>query len=411
MSYEFFIAKRYFRAKQRTGFISLITFISIAGVTIGVMALILVLSTLNGFEDEIRVKLINADGHIRIHKSYSEKIDNPDSIRQIIQNIPGVVGTTPLIIEESIIESEKKQNPCFIYGVDLRTIDQVSDLRKNIILGELDFSYKNINGVKLPGIVIGRYLAEALLSLSIGDVVTLITIPKEGGLFAQPKVANFYIAGIVSFSYYEFDLYRAFISLEMAQKLYQIPQGVSWIQIKCDDYKKAPLVAHQIEQMSDNDYKAITWRELNKSLFSAMQIEKWGAFFILCLIIMIAAFNIISSLIMVVMEKIREIGILKSMGATKTSILKIFMFEGVIIGIIGTILGNILGYSIGYLQIKFKLISLDPDIYVISALPIKMYFIDFLAISGISLLLCFAASLYPAYKAANLFPVEAIRYE
>jgi lipoprotein-releasing system permease protein len=411
MSYEFFIARRYFRAKQRTGFISLITFISIAGVTIGVMALILVLSTLNGFEDEIRVKLINADGHIRMHKSYSETIDHPDSLMQIIQKIPGVIGSTPIIIEESIIESDKKQNPCLIHGVDLKTIDRVSDLRKNIILGQLDFSYKNINGIEMPGIVVGRYLAEAILSLSIGDVVTLITIPKDGGLFAQPRVANFYIAGIVSFGYYEFDLYRAFISLDIAQQLFQIPRGVSWIQIKCDDYEKAPLVAQQIERLSNNEYTAITWRELNKSLFSAMQIEKWGAFIILCLIIMIAAFNIISSLTMVVMEKIREIGILKSMGATKNSILKIFTFEGIIIGIIGTVLGNILGYSLGYSQIKFKLISLDPDIYVISALPIKMYFIDFIAISGISLLLCFAASLYPAYKAAGLFPVEAIRYE
>jgi lipoprotein-releasing system permease protein len=411
MSYEFFIAKRYFRAKQRTGFISLITFISIAGVTIGVMALILVLSTLNGFEDEIRLKLINADGHIRIHKSNSGIINSPDSIMQVIHNIPGVLGTTPTIFEESVIESDKKQNPCLIHAVDLQTIDQVSDLRKNIILGELDFDYKSINGEKMPGMIIGRYLAEALFTLSIGDVITLITLPKEGGLFAQPRVSNFYIAGIVSFGYYEFDLYRAYISLEMAQKLFNIPHGVTWIQIKCDDYESAPLIAHTIEQATGSQYEAITWRELNKSLFSAMQIEKWGAFFILCLIIMIAAFNIISSLTMVVMEKVREIGILKSMGATKNSILKIFMFEGIIIGIIGTILGNILGYSLGYSQIKFKLITLDPDIYVISALPIKMYFIDFIAISGISFLLCFLASLYPAYKAAGLYPVEAIRYE
>jgi lipoprotein-releasing system permease protein len=411
MSFELFIAKRYFRTKQRTGFISLITFISIAGVTIGVTALILVLSTLNGFEEEIRSKLINADGHIRLHKSYTETITQPDSVIQTIMQIPGVTGASPTILEESIIESDKKQHPCIVHAIDAKTIDQVSDIRDNIVLGDLDFSYRMIDGKRIPGILIGRYLGEALIALSIGDIVTLTSIPKKGGLFAQPRISTFYIAGIVSFDYYELDLYRAYISLEMAQKLYDIPEGSSWIKVKLSDYREAGTIARDIEQTLGPGYNALTWRDLNKSLFNAMQLEKWGSFLILCLIIMIAAFNIISSLIMVVMEKVREIGILKSLGATKDSILKIFMFEGIIIGIVGTVLGNIIGYSLGYAQQKFHLVALDPDIYVISSLPIKMYLLDFIAITGISLLLCFLASLYPAYKAASLYPVEAIRYE
>jgi lipoprotein-releasing system permease protein len=222
---------------------------------------------------------------------------------------------------------------------------------------------------------------------------------------------QFYLAGIVELGYYEYDRMFSFISLESAQKLYNMPGGVSWIEIKIDDYEAAAQVAQQIEDQLGYPYVTQTWFELNKSLFSWMTIEKWGAFVILSLIIMVAAFNIISSLIMIVMEKTREIGILKSMGATSRSIMKIFMYEGVIVGILGTGLGSLLGYIIGFIQMKFKVIALPADVYIIDALPMQMHALDFLAVSGIGLMLCFLASVYPAYKASRLYPVEAIRYE
>jgi len=411
MTYEIFIAKKYFRAKRKTGFISIITYVSIAGVTIGVTALILVLSVMNGFEAEVRSRLIDADAHIRLRKFFTDTIREVDELIQIVQKNPRVVGASPTIYEESMIKSSRTQHPCVVKAIDLNSIDKISNIRKNIILGELDFSEKIIDGKKLSGIVLGRYLADRLLALDVDDIVTVFTIPKEGGIFTQPRVMQFYVAGLVEFGYYEYDRMFSFISLQAGQKLFNMPGGVSWIEIKVDDYNAADVIAKEIEDELGYPFTTLTWFELNKSLFSWMEIEKWGAFVILSLIIMVAAFNIISSLIMIVMEKTREIGILKSMGATASSIMKIFMYEGIIIGIIGTLLGSILGYTIGFLQMKYKIISLPADVYIINALPVQMHWFDFVAISCVGLILCFLASVYPAFKASRLYPVEAIRYE
>ena len=380
MSFEFFVAKKYFSAKRQTGFISIITFVSIAGVTIGVTALILVLSVMNGFEDEVRSKIINADAHIRLRKFFTDTIEEVDKLIKVAKENPRVKGASPTIYEKGMIQSKHSKQPSGVKAIDIESIDQISDIRQYMVLGDLDFEPKVIDGQKLYGIILGKYLADALISSNINDKVTLMALPKTGGLFAQPRVMQFYVAGIVEFGYYEYDRMLSYISLETGQKLFNMPTGVSWIEIKLDDYKAAQEVAEEIESKLGYPYTTLTWRDMNKSLFSWMEIEKWGMFVILSLIIMVAAFNIISSLIMIVMEKTREIGILKSMGATSKNIMKIFMFEGVIIGIIGTVIGNIIGYSIGFLQLNYKIISLPADVYIIDSLPIQMQFIDFIAI-------------------------------
>jgi lipoprotein-releasing system permease protein len=298
-----------------------------------------------------------------------------------------------------------------VHAIDLKTVDSISDIREKIVLGSLDFSKRDINGHRFPGIVLSKYLADNLYATHVGDIVHLLTFPEDMGIIPTIKPKTFYVAGLVQFGYYDFDRLISFISIKDAQVFFDMPGGVSYIRIKLENYMMADEVKEALENDLGYPWMAQTWQEMNKSLFSWMQIEKLGMFVILSLIIMVAAFNIVSSLIMIVMEKTREIGILKSMGATSKMILKIFMFEGLIIGIIGTGLGLLVGYTLGFLQLEYKIISLPADVYILNAVPIKMYFTDFLAIAGVALFLCLLASVYPAYRASRLEPVEAIRYE
>lgn len=412
MSFEFFIAKRYLKAKRRTGFISIITYVSIGGVTIGVTALILVLSVMNGFEQEVRSRLLGADAHIRLRKFFAETISETDSIIKIVKGLDHVVGASPAIYEEGMISSTKrKQHATMIKAIDPQTAGSVTDIKDKVILGDFSLEPRTIRGKKLPGILLGKYLADAIYATHIGDSVAVWAMPKEGGIFSQPRIKYFYVAGLVEIGYYEYDKVFSYISIEEAQDLFQMGDGVTLIEIKLDDYRRADKVADQLEEELGYPYKPLTWFELNRSLYSWMEIEKWGSFIILSLIIMVAAFNIISSLIMVVMEKTREIGILKSMGASSRSIMKIFVFEGLLVGIIGTILGNLIGYSLGFLQLKYGIVSLPSDVYLISSLPIVLKWMDFLAISTVAIFLSLIASFYPAYKASQLVPVDAIRYE
>lgn len=412
MSFELFIAKRYLKSKRRTGFISIITYISIGGVAIGVTALILVLSVMNGFEQEVRSRLLGADAHIRLRKYFAHTITDVDSIIKAVKKHDHVIGASPAIYEKGMISSTRgRQGPTAIKAIDPKTAGDVTDIDDKVILGSLDMQPRYVNGHKLPAILLGKYLADDIYAHHIGDSVAVWTMPKEGGLFSQPRIKYFYVAGIVEIGYYEYDKVYSYMRIEEAQDLFQMGDGVSLIEIKLDNYKLAERVAKEIEDELKYPFKPLTWFELNRSLYSWMEIEKWGSLAILSLIIMVAAFNIISSLIMVVMEKTREIGILKSMGASAKSILKIFLFEGMLVGVIGTVLGNIIGYTVGFLQLYFGLISLPSDVYLIDSLPIVLEWTDFFIISSVAMILSLAASFYPAYKASQLVPVDAIRYE
>ncbi len=412
MGYETFIAKRYFRAKRRTGFISIITYVSIIGVMIGVAALDIVLSSFNGFEDEVRTRLFNADAHIQLRKFYVEGMQNYNSIVDSVLTVPHVVGATPIITREGVCRSRDNNEPVVIRAVDPATIGDVTEIPESIVSGDFELGMRNYEDRELPGIVLGRYLAESLMIFSPGEIVTLFIIPQTANLLSPFRFKQFVVTGISEVGFYEYDKIMAYISLESGQKLFNMPDEVSWIDIKLNNYNLAGKVAPVIEKkMGGYPYVTRTWFELNRSLYSWMTIEKWGAFLILCLIIMVAAFNIVSSLIMIVMEKTREIGILKSMGASSSGIMQIFLFEGIIVGVVGTALGSFIGFTVGYLQNRFGLLRLPPDVYLINKLPMQMQASDFIIIAVAAILLCLIASVYPAFKASKLEPVEAIRYE
>ena len=413
MRYELFIARRYLRTKRKTGFVSLIGWFSIIGIMIGVAALVIVLSVMNGFEREVRSRIIGFDAHIRVRTFHDQGIDDWKAVAAKIRTIPHIVGMTPYIFDKALIRSASETEGIIIKGVDPETVGQVVDIKRQMVYGALDFSKKPVveGGRPLPGIVLGFNLADRL-AVSLGDKVVLISPAGITGIFGQiPPMMQCRVAGYFETGLYEYDDTFGYISLSAAQKLFKMGKRVTGIEIRVDDLNRADEVARQIDAVLGYPYNTLTWFQLNRNLFAWMQIEKWAAFVVLSLIILVATFNIVSTLIMVVMEKTRDIGILKSMGATSRDIMRIFVFEGVVAGAVGTVLGLVIGYALCWSQLRFKWFSLPADIYIINKLPVYMRVQDFVMVAVAALFLSFAATLYPSWKASKLDPVAAIRYE
>lgn len=411
MSYEIFIALRYLKSKRKTGFISLIAYISIAGVVIGVAALIIVLSVMNGFESEVRSRFISVDAHVRVRTFFDRGMENYHAVMDSIKGIPQIRAMTPYVFNKGLIKSREETSGLLIRGIDPETAVNVTEINEKIVFGKLELGMvSSEDGPALPGIVLGFNLADRLM-VTIGDKVTIASLANVTQFNQMPYLAQFRVAGYFQTGLYEIDDNYCYISLEAAQKLFQMGNRVNGVEIKLDDYQNAGDVAHRISDRLGYPYHALSWRDLNRTLFSWMEIEKWAAFVILSLIIMVAAFNIASTMIMVTMEKTREIGILKSLGATNVSIRKIFTFEGLLVGVTGTILGSLIGYGLCWAQQTYKFFALPPDVYIINWLPILMKWTDLVMIAIASILITYVATVYPAQRAAKLDPVSAIRFE
>ncbi len=418
MSYEFFIALRYLRAKRKQTFVSLITFISIVGIFLGVAALIIVLAVMNGFETDLRDKILGVNSHIVLMK-YSGKMKNYEKVMEDIETIEGVVASTPFVYGQAMLKNGDRVTGAVLRGVSIDSVLKVISLGKMMEGNIQDLSREKEKTKNLPGIVIGKELSRnlGLFLFDTVDVLSPMGIPTPMGII--PKIKKFIVVGIFDSGFYEYDSSLAFLSLAECRNFFNIQDGVTGIEIKVNDIYKAGKIAEVIEKKLGYPYWARNWMQMNKNLFSALRLEKRVMFIILSLIVLVAAFNIITALIMVVMEKTKDIAILKSMGATAKSVMRIFMLQGLIIGAIGTVLGCIGGLIVAFnieaiasfIEKLFGFKILPGDVYYLSELPSKVNYTDVFIIVLFAMIICFFATIYPSWNASKLDPSEALRYE
>ncbi len=418
MGYERFIAGRYLRPKRTQLFVSLTTLLTTLGVALGVAALIVVLSGMNGFAGEILRQLIGMNAHLWVSTSGST-ISAPDDMMSDLRAMPGVVGVSPTIYEETLLANPPYgRTGAQIKAVDTTSIGDVSHIVELMetdsisASGRFDLGRDPDDGI--PGMIVGWNLANKL-EVFVGEKVYLVVtsnINPGAPWMSQPRMEPFRITGIFNTGFFEFDAALAIVELGEAQRIYGLGTDVTHLEVKLEDAFAANEIGAAVAQrLGGYPYVCSTWIDLNGGLYKWLMIEKWFAFVILSLIILVAAFNIVSTLSMVVIEKTKEIGILKAMGASSREISRIFMFQGVIVGIVGTLGGGLIGYFLCWLQDTYHVIRLPADLYQVSAFPVEMRMFDFVAIGVAAMLICLSSAVYPAWKAAKMHPVEAIRHE
>ncbi|MGD9281547.1 MAG: lipoprotein-releasing ABC transporter permease subunit [Desulfobacterales bacterium] len=411
MSFEYFIGGRYLRAKQKQAFVSLITILAIAGVMVGVMALIVVIAVMTGFDADLKGRILGGQSQIMLmrhgggFKSYRSVID-------LVEKTKGVVAATPFIVTQGMLRSKSAAVGAVIRGIDPSTAGRVMKTLEHLSLPESSGEKPDgQSALQAPGVVLGKELARNLGVIE-GDLIYLISphgiLSPIGHL---PAMKQFKVTGFFQSGMYEYDQTFAFVHIKDAQKMLRMGDSVSGIDIRVTDIYKARQIADQIISKLGFPYWARDWMQMNQNLFRALKMERWVMAIILILIVLVAAFNIASSLIMLVMGKTRDIAILKAMGATNKSIRKIFVFNGMVIGALGTVLGLGLGLLLCTLLKHYDIYELTGDIYYFTTtLPVKIEIHWVLGIVTAALVICFLATLYPARQAARLDPVEAIRY-
>ncbi len=409
MGYSLFIARRYLRSRQKEGFISIITLIAILGITVGVAALTFALAMMNGFESTVKERIVNTTAHVSIFDAFSEGIDNIAEVESTIVAQPHVLAAAPFILYKAAISSATENDGLVVRGILPEKEQYVTRLKEAIVYGQYALGRDSLERRQ---ILLGVTLAERL-DADIGDEVFLFSMRGQdlGAMTLSPKVMKFVVSGMFETGMYEYDANLCYIHLTDAQNLFLLGDRVTGFQVMTDDWETAGETAHQLEEALGPPLFATDWMRMHKSLFSWMKLEKYALFLALCLIVAVAAFNIISMLIMIVIDKRKDIAILKAMGAATKGITRIFIIEGTLIGVFGTVLGTGVGLLLCWLQHTFDLIPLPAEIYFIDSLPIVVQAPDVLLIAGVSLVISFLATIYPARRAAKLYPVEIFRLE
>lgn len=402
---ERFIALRYLKPQTQNLFVSIIGVISIVGVTVGVAAIVFVLSMLNGFEREVRSRFVGFDAHMKIRRADGQPIRDADALDRKIRSQPGVVVTSPTILEKAMISSAYGSHVAFVKGTTETGISGVTELPANLVGGTIDFGPQSET---MDGVLIG-YSLGVQLDLDEGDTLTVISPAGVTSPFSQPIAKKFIVTGSFKTDMFEYDNAFAFISLDNARRLFEIDKGIQGFDVKVTDLDQAIHAGRELRAALGPEYVVETWQDLHADLYRAMAMEKWGSLVLLSLIIMVAGFNIVSTLIMGVMQKTAEIGILKALGASSGLVSRIFVQQGLVVGVIGIVGGCLLGYGVCFLQVGFGIIPLPSDIFFLDTLPMEIQPLDFLAVVVVAFALCLASTLYPARKAADLLPIEALR--
>ncbi len=421
MRYELFIGLRYLRPKRREGFISLITMFSTVGVLLGVMTLNIVMAVMTGFEEDLRDRILGFNPHI-ILSSLGGGISDYQEAVEKVRGVPGVVAAAPIVYGQGMVSSRQHVSGVVVRAVEPAHASDIVNIAPRLKLGTMDELGREQKVtireggeeriVALSGILIGKELANQL-KVAVGDPISLISPSQStpGPMGMVPKLRRFAVVGVFDSGMYDYDATLMYMGLADAQKFFELGDRVTGIEVRVDDVYAAQATAHALEGVLGLPYQARDWTQINRNIFIALKMEKILYFVVLLLIVLVAAFNIVAMLIMVVMEKRKDIAVLKSLGATSQSIGRIFIYKGIIIGVIGTLLGTLLGYVGCWVLATYEIIELPKDVFYVKTLPVKMYLENFLMVATASIGICLLATIYPARQAANLAPVEVIRYE
>ncbi len=406
MTVEYFIAKKYLKAKRKEGFISVITLLSVAGVILGVMALVVVIAVMSGAETEFRKRILGLEPHILV-MNYGGSFDNNEKLTEAIRVLPGVKGVSPVLFGQAMIRTSRSFSGVMVRGI---TPESGAALIKGFSPDQLESALTKGNKKgALPGIILGKELANSV-GVITGDKILLMSANGIVSPIGQiPSMKRFVVAGTFESGMSEYDSMLAYVHLDQAQSLVSAKGKISALGVWLDQVFKVKELKDEHLGFIKYPLYVRDWMDINQSLFSALKLEKAAMFVILTLIILVAAFNIASALIMMVMEKTKDIAVLKAMGATHGMIRRIFIIKGMIIGLWGTVIGTISGVVICFVLKKYEFIRL-PEAYPFSTLPVQLEYSDVALIAVSALFICFLSTLYPSYKASRMDPVEAIRY-
>jgi lipoprotein-releasing system permease protein len=407
MGFVWIIASRYLRSKRRLSFITLVSLLASGGVFVGVAALTIVLSVMNGFEDQVQRRIAGTNAHVAVLSADERPVVPSDSLLATVRSAAPDASVAAFVYGKVMVASRSS-----VDGMVLKGVDPAGESRVTDIMAHLTPAGHPLDGGDLPGIGLGEELSVRL-RVSVGDVI-LISLPSEdpgGFLGAPPRVKRLRVSSIFRSGLYEYDSSFGIVRMETAADFFGMRGGVTGYELRIPDMFRARETSQALERALGSAYRVTNWIDLNRNLFAWMKIEKAVMFTILILIVLVATVNIVSSLVMLVLEKRRDIGVLRTMGVTPQGIMRIFLLQGTLVGLIGTTLGILVGWGVSYVLGRYKLLHLPGEIYFIDTLPVKMEWTDFALVAVAATALCFVASLYPAWRAARLAPVESIRYE